>query len=328
MTFLHDVFGSRPRFGMPTLRGKQCFITGAASGIGLAAAEAAAREGALLFLTDVQAERLEQAVSGIRQRGGTVLAHRALDISDHDAVRAFAEDIHAKHRAMDVLMNIAGISIWGTVENLQHEHWQRCVEIDLMGPIHVIECFLPHMIHAGQGGYLVNVSSAAGLFGLPWHAAYSAAKFGLRGISEVLRFDLERHRIGVSLVCPGRVNTPIVGTVEVLGVNRDAPEMRRMTDHFRKKAVTPEQAAAAILRGMQRGDYLVFTSPDIRVGHWVQQKLTFLYEASMRKLNRDFQRLADRTNQRVTANAGYSSPAVPGSHPSGRATADLHDARR
>src|SRR3546814_12206274 len=74
-----------------------------------------------------------------------------------------------------------------------------------MGPIHVMECFVPPMIAAGHGGHLVNVSSAAGLFGLPWHAAYSASTFGLRGISEVLRFDLARHGIGVSLVCPGRV---------------------------------------------------------------------------------------------------------------------------
>jgi NAD(P)-dependent dehydrogenase (short-subunit alcohol dehydrogenase family) len=328
MKLLHAVFASRPSFAIPTLKGKKCFITGAASGIGLATAEAAAREGALLFLTDVQAERLEAAAQSIRQRGGTVVAQRAFDISDYEAVRAFARDIHAEHGAMDVVMNVAGISVWGSVENLEHAHWKKCVDIDLMGPIHVIECFLPAMIRAGQGGYLVNVSSAAGLFGLPWHAAYSAAKFGLRGVSEVLRFDLERHRIGVSLVCPGRVNTPIVGSVEVLGMNRDAPAVRKMTEHFRKKAITPEQAAAAILRGVHRGDYLVFTSPDIRIGHWFQQKLSFLYESSMRRLNRDMQRVADLSNQHLKANEAYSSPEDPGSRPNGTATADLHGARR
>lgn len=330
MTLLHDLFGSRPRFPMPTLSGKKCLVTGAASGIGLATAQAAAREGALLVLTDVQAERLEAAVAGIRGSGGKVLAHRAFDISDYQAVRAFAGDVHAEHGTLDVLMNIAGISLWGTVENLRYEHWKKCVDIDLMGPIHVIDCFLKEMIRAGKGGYLVNVSSAAGLFGLPWHAAYSAAKFGLRGISEVLRFDLERHRIGVSLVCPGRVNTPIVGTVEVLGVNRDAPEVRKMSEHFRKKAITPEQAAAAILRGIHQGDYLVFTSPDIRVGYWFQQKLSFLYESTMRRLNRDMQRMADRSNRELTlkADAAYSSAEGPENRPAGTATADLHGARR
>ena len=77
------------------------------------------------------------------------------------------------------------------------------IDVNLIGPISVLECFVPPMIEAGRGGHLVNVSSAAGLFGLPWHAPYSASKFGLRGVSEVLRFDLRRHGIGVSLVCPG-----------------------------------------------------------------------------------------------------------------------------
>ncbi|HMJ15875.1 MAG TPA: SDR family oxidoreductase [Polyangiaceae bacterium] len=300
MSLLHEVFRGQPTFAVPSLRGKRCFITGAASGIGRATAEAAAREGAALFLTDVQQELLQSVVSGIRQSGGTVSAQRALDIADYAAVRAFSEDIHRDYGAMDVLMNIAGISVWAKVENMTHAHWKKCVDINLMGPIHVIECFMPEMIRAGRGGYLVNVSSAAGLFGLPWHAAYSASKFGLRGISEVLRFDLEEHRIGVSLVCPGRVATPLVGTAEILGVNREAPEAKRLGEDFKKRAVTPAQAAESILRGMHRGDYLVFTSPDIRVGHWFQNKLSFLYEASMRRLNRSMRRMVERANRRAS----------------------------
>ena len=92
-----------------------------------------------------------------------------------------------------------------------------------MGPIHVIETFVPPMVAAGRGGHLVNVSSAAGLVALPWHAAYSASKYGLRGLSEVLRFDLARHRIGVSVVVPGAVKTPLVKTVEIAGVDREDP---------------------------------------------------------------------------------------------------------
>src|SRR6185369_15049173 len=134
----------------------------------------------------------------------------------------------------DVLMNVAGISIWGTVENLKHEHWRRVIDVDLMGPIHVIETFIPPMIEAKRGGHLVNVSSAAGLFGLPWHAAYSAAKFGLRGVSEVLRFDLARHDIGVSLVCPGAVDTGLVETIEIVGVDANDRQLRRLKARFRR----------------------------------------------------------------------------------------------
>ncbi len=142
--------------------------------------------------------------------------------------RAFAADIHTRHPAMDIVMNIAGISAWGTVEHLTHRHWRSMIDVNLMGPIHVIETFLPPMVAAGRGGQLVNVSSAAGLVALPWHAAYSASKFGLRGLSEVLRFDLARHDIGVSVVVPGAVNTPLVDTVHIAGVDRDHPKVQRL----------------------------------------------------------------------------------------------------
>jgi len=164
--------------------------------------------------------------------------------------------------------------------------------VNLMGPIHVIECFIPEMIRAGKGGHLVNVSSAAGLFGLPWHAAYSATKFGVRGISEVLRFDLARHGIGVSLVCPGAVNTPLVGTVQIVGVDPQNPELQKFRARFRKRGVSAETAAAAIVRGVLDDEYLVFTSPDIRVGHFFQRTLGFLYERTMRRMNDGLNRAA------------------------------------
>jgi NAD(P)-dependent dehydrogenase (short-subunit alcohol dehydrogenase family) len=277
---------------MKTLRDKKCVITGAASGIGRATAQAAAAAGAELFLTDVNAELLDATVDEIRRSGGKVTFHRAFDVSDFEAVSDFARAVQARAGSMDVVMNIAGISIWGTVETLEHHHWKRVVDVNLMGPIHVIECFVPEMIRAGKGGHLVNVSSAAGLFGLPWHAAYSASKFGLRGISEVLRFDLERHGIGVTLVCPGAVDTGLTKTVQVIGIDLESPEARRYRAHFRKRAVSAETAAAAIVRGLLRNEYLVFTSSDIRVGHWFQRVFGFLYERSMRRLSNRIERVA------------------------------------
>lgn len=268
-----------------SLNGKKCLITGAASGIGYATAIAAAREGAVLFLTDVNAAALAQAAETIRSEGGTVAVAEPFDIADRDAVRRYADAIHAHHGSLDVLMNIAGISIWGSVENLASEHWRRCVEINLMGPIHVIEAFVPPMIAAERGGHLVNVSSAAGLFGLPWHAPYSAAKFGLRGVSEVLRFDLARHGIGVSLVCPGGVDTGLVKTIEIVGVDTSAPKLVKMRERFRSHAITPAKAADAILHGIHRNRYLVFTSNDIRIGHWFQRWCPPLYAFAMRRLN-------------------------------------------
>lgn len=268
-----------------TLRNKKCLVTGAASGIGRATAIAAGREGAELFLTDINGPDLERVADELRASGATVRMVRNFDISDFAAVQQFASDIHAIHGSLDVLMNIAGISIWGGVEHLQHQHWQRCVDINLMGPIHVMECFLPPMIAAGKGGHLVNVSSAAGLFGLPWHAAYSASKFGLRGISEVLRFDLRRHGIGVSLVCPGGVDTGLVSTIEIVGIDANAPDMVKLRKRFQKHAVTPETAAAAIIKGVKANRYMVFTSAETQIGYWFQRKFALPYEIVMRVLN-------------------------------------------
>jgi NAD(P)-dependent dehydrogenase (short-subunit alcohol dehydrogenase family) len=273
-----------------TFAGKRCFITGAASGIGRATALRLAGEGAELYLTDRDAEGLAQTVADARALGAQVPASRALDIANHDDVAAFAEEIHAQHPSMDVVMNIAGVSAWGTVDRLTHEQWEKVIAINLMGPIHVIENFLPPMVAARRGGHLVNVSSAAGLIGLPWHAAYSASKFGLRGLSEVLRFDLARYRIGVSVVAPGAVRTPLVNTVEIAGVDRDDPQVSRWVDRFSGHAVSPEKAAEKILAGVVKNRFLIYTSADIRALYAFKRLAWWPYSVAMRQVNLVFTR--------------------------------------
>jgi NAD(P)-dependent dehydrogenase (short-subunit alcohol dehydrogenase family) len=266
-------------------KGKRCFITGAASGIGRATALRLAAQGAELYLTDRDSAGLALTVADARALGAHVPEHRALDVSDYDQVAAFAADIHAKHPSMDVVMNIAGVSAWGTVDRLSHEQWSRMVSINLMGPIHVIEAFLPPMVAAGRGGHLVNVSSAAGLVALPWHAAYSASKFGLRGLSEVLRFDLARKRIGVSVVVPGAVQTPLINTVEIAGVDREDPKVSRWVDRFSGHAVSPEKAAEKILAGVTKNRYLIYTSADIRALYGFKRLAWWPYSVAMRQVN-------------------------------------------
>jgi NAD(P)-dependent dehydrogenase (short-subunit alcohol dehydrogenase family) len=273
-----------------TFAGKRCFITGAASGIGRATALRLAGKGAELYLTDRNAEGLAQTVADARALGAQVPEHRALDIANYDDVASFAADIHAKHPSMDIVMNIAGVSAWGTVDRLTHEQWTKVVAINLMGPIHVIESFLPPMVAARRGGHLVNVSSAAGLIGLPWHAAYSASKFGLRGVSEVLRFDLARYRIGVSVVVPGAVNTPLVNTVEIAGVDRDDPGVARWVGRFSVHAVTPEKAAEKILAGVAKNRFLIYTSADIRALYAFKRVAWWPYSVAMRQVNAVFTR--------------------------------------
>ena len=101
----------------------------------------------------------------------------------------------------------------------------------------------------------------------------------------MLRFDLRRHGIGVTLVCPGGVDTGLVETMRIAGVDRSEPRLRPLTENFRRRAVSPERAAESILRGVERDRYLVFTSNDIRVLYYVQRVFPPAYELVMRKLN-------------------------------------------
>lgn len=270
--------------------GRRCLVTGAASGIGRATALRLAEQGAELYLTDRDSDGLERTVAEARALGAQVPEHRALDIADYEQVAAFGAAVHAAHPSMDVVLNIAGVSAWGTVDRLSHDQWHKMIAINLMGPIHVIETFVPPMVAARRGGHLVNVSSAAGLVALPWHAAYSASKYGLRGLSEVLRFDLARHRIGVSVVVPGAVNTPLVNTVEIAGVDREDPKVARWVRRFTGHAVSPERAADKILAGVAKNRYLVYTSPDIRALYAFKRFAWWPYSVAMRQVNLIFER--------------------------------------
>jgi NAD(P)-dependent dehydrogenase (short-subunit alcohol dehydrogenase family) len=147
---------------VPSLLRRRCLITGAASGIGRATALAAARRGAELHLTDIDAAGLAETARLVGAGGGEVLTAEPLDITDHDGVLALAERIHAAHGSVDVAMNVAGTSTWGTIEALTHADWEAMIDIDLRGPISVLEAFVPPMIEAGRGGHVVNAGTGSG----------------------------------------------------------------------------------------------------------------------------------------------------------------------
>jgi NAD(P)-dependent dehydrogenase (short-subunit alcohol dehydrogenase family) len=266
-------------------KGTQVFITGAASGIGRATAIAMARLGARLFITDINRPGLEGTTALIRKEGGEVAGARAFDISDYSAVKTFADEVHAKFRHMDVIVNNAGIALFALIENMTHAHWEKVIRVNLWGPIHGMECFLPEMIKAKKG-HLVNVSSAAGLTGAPWHAAYAATKWGLLGISEALRYDLMQHHIGVTVICPGAVETNLKHTVEILGVDLNTPAVVEMKQRFSGRAVTPERVAELIIGAIQKNKFLVITSWDIRALYFFKKHFSPLYHYILLRISR------------------------------------------
>ncbi|MGW8590897.1 SDR family oxidoreductase [Dietzia sp. NPDC055340] len=273
-------------------RGTICVVTGAASGIGRSAAIRLADEGARLVLTDVNADGLAGVTQECRDKGVSVLASETIDLTDHEAVAAFGERVVAANGAPDAIFHVAGNSAWGRPDLLEHRVWRSMVEVNLMGTIHVIEAFIPAMMAARKPGAVVMVSSAAGLLGLPWHAAYSAAKFGIRGIAEVLRFDLAPYDIGVHLVCPGAVDTPLVGSIEIAGVDRSNPEVAKTAAQFQRHAVTPDQAAGSMIEGVRKGRYIVYTSPDIRLAFVAQKFAPPAYKLAMKLIARKINKAA------------------------------------
>lgn len=269
---------------------KKCLITGAASGIGKSVAMQLGNYGAILFLTDIQQEQLNETVKEIQANGGQVAYAKAFDITNFEQVQSFAKHIHQQYDALDIVMNVAGIAIWGAVDKMQHEEWKKVIDVNLMGPIHIIESFIPNMIAQKQGGHLVNVASAAALFGLPWHGAYCASKYGLRGLSDVLKHDLKRYKIKVHLVCPGAVDTGLVKTIKISGLEISEHKFAALRKRFQSHAVSSDKAAAAILKGVVKNDYYIFTSPDIKFGNWGKDKFNFASDWVMQIANDIFQK--------------------------------------
>lgn len=265
------------------ISGKRICITGAASGIGRATAIAMAKLGGRLFLTDVNQAGLDQTSHTCRHTGGEVCLAQAFDIADYQAIAAFAHAVHSSYGPLDILLNVAGIALFSQVEDMRHSDWEKVINVNLWGVIHGIECFVPEMIRAGKGGHIVTVSSTAGIIGLPWHSVYAGTKHALVGISEVLRYDLKKHRIGVSVICPGAVNTGLVQSVEIHAQSRAAEKSRAL---FQKIAITPEKVADIIIDAIRKSRFLVITSADIKVLYYLKRHLFPAYHLIMLLLTR------------------------------------------
>lgn len=270
------------------LRGRRICVTGAASGIGRATAIRMAREGGRMFLTDINAAGLDETCRMIERAGGEVCLSRAFDIGDYAHVQAFADDVHGRYGPLDILVNVAGIALFSQIEYMRHADWEKIIRVNLWGTIHGIECFVPEMIRAGKPGHVVSVSSTAGIIGLPWHAAYAATKHALVGISEVLNYDLRKHRIGVSVVCPGAVDTGLVNTADIRASQAATQKGRNL---FRKVAIAPEKVADLICGAIEHDRFLVITSADIKLLFFLKRHLFFVYNIIMRLMSR----LMDRT---------------------------------
>ena len=202
---------------MQELHGRAAVVTGAASGIGLAIAEALVAAGAKVLMIDRDGEAVERAAADLRARAAEVQAFRA-DVSDPDAVERAAAHAVDRFGALHIAVNNAGVVNGGRSWELELSEWRQVLDVNLWGVIHGIRSFVPRMLATGEEGHVVNVASLAAVLPFAGIGPYAVSKHGVLGLSDVLRADLEAAAvpIGVSVVMPGMVRTGMnaLGTVE------------------------------------------------------------------------------------------------------------------
>ncbi|HEY2510563.1 MAG TPA: SDR family oxidoreductase [Polyangiaceae bacterium] len=195
--------GEKKRWG-----GSVAFVTGAASGIGRAISEEAARRGAEVVMADRQASLAEEAAKAIVRNGGKATACE-LDVCDFDAFTRIVNATVKRTGRVDYLFNNAGIAVGGEVASYTRADWDDVFDVNLRGVAYGIQAAYPHMITQG-GGHIVNTASVAGLVPSGEAASYTATKHAVVGLSKALRVEAARYGVRVSVLCPGAIRTPIL----------------------------------------------------------------------------------------------------------------------
>jgi NAD(P)-dependent dehydrogenase (short-subunit alcohol dehydrogenase family) len=266
------------------LTGKVAVVTGAASGIGRATATAFAAEGMKVVLADIEEKSLEATAKELSDAGRTVLPV-VVDVSDGESVEALAQRTIDEFGGVHVVHLNAGVAAGGPIWTLSEKDWAWVLGVNLWGVIHGVRSFVPRMIAAGEPGHVVNTASMAGLTSSAMMGAYNVSKHGVVTMSETLQRDLSLmgSSIGVSVLCPGWVNTGIGDS----GRNRpdelrnaDGPNMLEggpnMLKGMLENGLQPAEVAAMVLDAVKTDRFYILTHPDW--SSMIEQRMTDILE--------------------------------------------------
>lgn len=261
---------------MKELRGRTVLVTGAASGIGRETALAFAREGSVLLLADVDEEGLDETAALVKNLGAEAWTS-VTDVSKKDQVEVMARSVLDEFGRLDVLVNNAGVFIWGDFVDTTTEDWEWITGVNLWGPINTLQAFLPSMIER-RSGHVVNVASGGGLVTIPALAAYSTTKFAVVGLSEALRQEVADKNIIVTVICPGSTRTPIIGHIRVRGL--DGTSLERVFPRINRFSAS--KTGELIVKAVKRDKPLVVTTITMKLMVCVNRISPALYRALMR----------------------------------------------
>ncbi|HNL51973.1 MAG TPA: SDR family oxidoreductase [Actinomycetota bacterium] len=246
------------------------FITGGGSGIGAQTGIQMAGRGDTVILADINKESADDVAARIVASGGKAES-AALDVRDGTAFDVLVNRVVADHGRIDIIFNNAGIGVGGPIEDLTADHWQRIVDINIMGVVNGIRAAYPHMMRQGDG-HIVNTASLAGLVPSPMLAPYAMTKHAVVGLSVSLRPEAAMHGIRVSALCPGPTETPILdsrGPDDL--APHDGVSARDLLTKAAGEIYPVEDLVADLLRGIDRNQALIVTPRRARLAWWVQR---------------------------------------------------------
>ena len=257
---------------MAHLEHRVAFITGAASGIGLGIARACVSAGMKVVMADVRSKVLELAAASIAGNEGVVLP-LVLDVTDRRQWCACADRVRHELGGVDLLCSNAGVNFVGPTQEATHEDWDFALGVNLGGTINAVRTFAPSMISSARGGHIVITASVSGLFAGAGVGVYVTSKFALVGLAESLRADLLESGVGVSVLCPGPVQSELFESTEEVRPAQFAatgskpllpPGVARTDTPIFRTALTGTQVGECVLRGVRRNDLYILTHPEIR----------------------------------------------------------------
>ena len=260
---------------MENVEGKVAFVTGGASGMGLAMVRSFASAGMKVVAADIQEDALDAVREEFADSNAELIALR-VDVTDRESMKRAADDTEAAFGKIHVLCHNAGVAVGGRIDEMSYDDWDWVMNVNLQGVINGVVTFIDRIKSHGEGGHIVNTASMAGLISLGRMGVYNTTKYAVVGMSEVMRIDLEPLNIGVSVLCPGIVDTNIFTSERnrpaelsqnaAPSLNVDASTVSQEIDveSLRHQALDPAVVGEMVLHGIKQNEPYIFSHPEFK----------------------------------------------------------------